>query len=290
MQPIGESELIITPKGTIYHLDLAPEQLADIVITVGDPGRVGAVSKYFDRIEHKAQHREFITHTGYFEGKRISVVSTGIGTDNIDIVLNEFDALVNIDFNTRTVKEKTKSLSIIRLGTCGSLQPDVPVDSFVVSTSAIGLDNLMLYYPNVHNEQEQLLLEAFEQHMGFGSKIKPYISNASAHLLSLFSHGYIHGITATCPGFFGPQGRQLRAGISYSSLADHLGTFKTGEQRILNFEMETSALYGLGKLLGHDVISISSVINNRAQKTFSRNMSAAVDKMIRQSLEIIKTI
>lgn len=289
--PIGASELIITPKGTIYHLDLAPEFLADTVITVGDPDRVQGVSKYFDKIEHKAQHREFVTHTGYIGKKRITVVGTGIGPDNIDIVLNELDALANIDFNTRLPKEKLRSLSIMRMGTCGSLQSDVPVDSFVVSTHGIGLDNLLHYYQHTNTEEEKILLHDFEQHTGLHNEvIAPYITEGSKELRQHFGAPYVHGITVTCPGFYGPQGRVLRGAIAFPNLIDKLTSFRSGTHRVTNFEMETSAIYGLGKILGHQCMSINTIVANRVHKTFSNDAATAIDSMIQTSLAIIEKI
>jgi uridine phosphorylase len=290
MQRIAESELIINSRGAVYHLDLRPEELATNIITVGDPDRVGEVSKYFDSVEVKRQHREFVSHTGKVGDKRITVVSTGIGTDNIDIVLNELDALVNIDFQTRLIKEKLISLNIIRIGTSGALQADIPVDSFVASTHGLGLDNLLNYYRLDHNEQENQLLHSFTTHTQLHSGIcHPYISMASASLLKHFVNGYHQGITVTCPGFYGPQGRVLRLGIRNPELIDRLTQFNFGQHRITNFEMETSGIYGLGKLLGHHCLSLSAIVANRIHKQFSKDSAAAVDKMIRQSLEIIST-
>jgi len=291
IHPIGNSELIITPKGTIYHLDLRPDQLADTIITVGDPDRVASVSKYFDDVEHRAQHREFVTHTGRIGNKRISVVSTGIGPDNIDIVLNELDALVNIDFETRTINEVKKSLSIIRLGTSGALQTAIPIDSFVVSSFAIGLDNLMHYYQYHSNPEETFILSEFELHIGKnGRMLAPYIAEGSIRLRNHFTENYHSGITVTCPGFYGPQGRVLRAPIAMPNLIDSLTSFVSRDQRIVNFEMETSAIYGLGRLLGHQCVSISAIVAHRIQQTFSNDSLAAVDHMIQQSLAIIEKI
>jgi uridine phosphorylase len=289
--PIGASELIITSKGTIYHLDLHPAQLADTVITVGDPDRVENVSRYFDAIEHRARHREFVTHTGRIGAKRISAVSTGIGPDNIDIVLNELDALVNIDLASRTIKETKKSLAIIRLGTSGSLQAAIPVNSFVVSSFAIGMDNLMHYYQYDANPEESYMLAELEQHIGAnGRKLAPYIAEGSIRLRKHFTENYHSGITVTCPGFYGPQGRVLRAPVALPGLIDSLTTFSSRNHRITNFEMETSAIYGLGKLLGHHCLSISTIVANRISQTFSEDGAAAVDRMIRQSLELIEKI
>lgn len=289
--PIGNSELIVTAQETIYHLDLAPEHLADTIITVGDPDRVAGVSQYFDRIEHKASHREFITHTGYVGAKRISVVSTGIGPDNIDIVLNELDALANIDLRTRMPKAEKRSLTIIRMGTSGALQADIPVDSLVTSSFGIGLDNLLHYYQHGNNTEETYILNEFQQHTGLtGKPVWPYIAEGSVRLLNHFSQGYTSGITVTCPGFYGPQGRVLRGPIAFPNLIDALGTFDSRGHRITNFEMETSAMYGLGKLLGHHCLSISAIVANRVHNTFSKDGAAAVDAMIRHSLALVETL
>ena len=290
MQRIAESELIINERGAVYHLDLRPEELAQNIITVGDPDRVALVSRYFDRIECKRQHREFVSHTGTLGAKRVTVVSTGIGPDNIDIVLNELDALVNIDFDTRHIREQITSLNIIRIGTSGSLQADIPVDSFVASTHGLGLDNLMNYYRMEHNEQENQLLHSFTTHTQLHAQVSyPYISMGSASLLKHFVEGYHQGITVTCPGCYGPQGRILRLGIRNPELIDRLTAFSFGQHRITNFEMETSAIYGLGKLLGHHCLSLSAIVANRVRKEFSKDGGAAVDQLIRRSLEIINT-
>jgi uridine phosphorylase len=288
MNRIAESELIINKRGAVYHLDCRPEEVADIVLTVGDPDRVKEVSKYFDSILFKNQHREFITHTGLLNGKKISCISTGIGPDNIDIVLNELDALVNIDFETRLVKEKLHSLKIIRLGTSGSLQREIPVDSFVASTHGLGLDNLMHFYRTEHNQEETELLHAFNTHTQLGSgNIAPYIQMAAPSLLKHFTQNYYHGITVTCPGFFGPQGRVLRMGLAYPNLIDSLTSFSFGNHRISNFEMETSAIYSLGRALGHQCLSLSAIVANRIEKSFTRDGELAVENLIKQSLEII---
>ena len=288
MQQIAESELIINGRGAIYHLDVRPEELAPIIITVGDPDRVAEVSRYFDAIEVKRQHREFITHTGRVGQKRVSVVSTGIGPDNIDIVLNELDALANIDFSTRQIKPALTSLSIIRVGTSGSLQGDIPVDSFVASTHGLGLDNLLNYYRLEHNEQESQLLQSFVTHTQLHAQItNPYISLASASLLKNFVNGFHQGITVTCPGFYGPQGRVLRLGIKNPELVDRLTEFRFGPHRISNFEMETSAIYGLGKLLGHHCLSLSAIVANRIAREFSKDSAKTIDQLIQKTLENI---
>lgn len=287
---IAESELIINDRGAVYHLDCRPEEIAATVITVGDPGRVKEVSKYFDAIDCKNEHREFITHTGWIGKKRISCVSTGIGPDNIDIVLNELDALVNIDFDTRTINETLRSLNIIRLGTSGSLQQDIPVDSFVASTHGLGLDNMINFYRTKSNDADAQLIQAFNTHTQLNSgNIAPYIFMASVQLLKHFTKNYHQGITVTCPGFYAPQGRILRLGLAYPQLIDQLTSFNFGNHRITNFEMETSAIYGLGTTLGHHCLSLNAIVANRISKEFSADGSKAVENLIKQSLEIIAT-
>lgn len=288
---ISNSELIITPAGCIYHLDVHPDEIADTIITVGDPGRVPDISRYFDRIEHRKAHREFVTHTGYIGQKRLSVVSTGIGTDNIDIVLNELDALVNIDFETREVRPVPRSLNIIRLGTAGSLQEDVPTDSMVVSTFGIGLDNLLHYYRFEQNAAESFILGDFQNHTQLTTHpVHPYIAEGSVRLRNYFTEGFHHGITVTCPGFYAPQGRRLRLPLAFPSLVDTFAAFRSGMHRITNFEMETSAIYGLGKLMGHHCLSVSTIVNNRQTRNFTASVAAGVDQMVRRSLEIIAAI
>jgi len=288
MQRIQDSELIINSRGAIYHLDLRPEELASTIITVGDPDRVRAVSAHFDKIEHKSRHREFITHTGYLGGKRLSVVSTGIGPDNIDIVLNELDALVNIDIESRTIKEQLTALNIIRVGTSGSLQRDIPVDSYVVSTHGLGIDNLLNFYRHEENDEETQLLQSFITQTQLHSRIsQPYISNCSASLIKHFVKDFQHGITVTCPGFYGPQGRILRMGLSNPGFVDRLTQFSYGPHRITNFEMETSGIYGLGKILGHHCLSLSAIVANRVTKEFSKDGQKAVDGLIGKTLEIV---
>ena len=290
MQRIAESELIINARGAVYHLDLRPEELAHNIITVGDPDRVGEVSKYFDAVEVKRQHREFVSHTGRVGNKRVTVVSTGIGTDNIDIVLNELDALVNIDFETRLIREQITPLNIIRIGTSGALQADIPVDSFVASTHGLGLDNLLNFYRLEQNEQENQLIQSFITHTQLNAQVcNPYISTASPSLLKYFVEGFHQGITITCPGFYGPQGRVLRLGVRNPQLIDRLTAFSFGQHRITNFEMETSGIYGLGTLLGHHCLSLSAIVANRIQKQFSKDSAAAVDTLIRQSIGIISS-
>lgn len=288
MNSIAASELIINSRGAIYHVNCRPEEIARTIITVGDPDRVQEVSKYFDRIEFSNHHREFNTHTGYIGKKRITVTSTGIGPDNIDIVMNELDALANIDFKTRCIREKLTSLKIIRIGTAGSLQHDIPVDSFVASTHGLGIDNLMNFYKNSHNEEENQVLHAFKTHVQMQQGIaEPYINTAGISLLKEFVSGFHHGITVTCPGFYGPQGRVLRMGLTQPNLIDRLTGFSFGNHRIGNFEMETAAIYGMGKVLGHQCLSLSAIVANRITKEFSSNGNAAVESLIKKALEII---
>ena len=290
MNSIAPSELIINSRGAVYHIDLRPEELADTVITVGDPDRVEKVSRHFDSIEIKRQHREFIAHTGFIGKKRLTVLSTGIGPDNIDIVLNELDALKNIDFETRTIKPELSTLKIIRLGTSGALQADIPVDSFVVGTHGLGLDNLLHYYRQVNNEEEQQILKHFIEHTQLSGNIQPYLATGSISIMKHFVKGFHHGITVTCPGFYGPQGRVLRLGLSNPGLVDNFSSFSYGQHRISNFEMETSAIYGLGKLLGHHCLSVNVIVANRIRKEFSKDSAMAVENLIKKALAIISTL
>ncbi len=288
---IQESELFLNERGAVFHLNLLPEEIAPTIITVGDPERVQMISKYFDSIEVKQQHREFISHTGILGKKRLTVLSTGIGTDNIDIVLNELDALVNINLNSRTIKPQLQSLNIIRIGTCGSLQKDIAIDSFIASTHAIGIDNLLNYYVYNNNEEEKNILQHFINHTQLTGKLsQPYIATPSASLLKNFVNKFCHGITVTCPGFYGPQGRLLRLGLTFPNMINSFTDFQYGNNRILNFEMETSAIYGLGKLLGHHCLSLNTVVGNRITKQFSTNAYKAMDTLIKKALKTIESI
>jgi Uridine phosphorylase len=290
MQRIAESELIINERGAVYHLNAKPGEIANTIITVGDPDRVNEVSKHFDKIECKLRHREFITHTGSLGQKRITVLSTGIGTDNIDIVLNELDALVNIDFDTRTIRDQLSHLDIIRIGTAGSLQEDVPVDSYVASTHGLGIDNLMNFYVTENNEEEKQLLHSFVTQTQLHNRFSyPYITGASMSLIKHFVHGFHQGITVTCPGFYGPQGRVLRLGVTNPQLITRLTDFKFGQHRIVNFEMETSGIYGLGKALNHHCLSLSAIVANRIHRKFSKDGNVTVAKLITKTLDIISS-
>lgn len=285
---LGASELILTKSGAIYHLNLKPEQLGGIILLVGDPARVPLVSKHFDKLQYKVQHREFITHTGRIGKHTISAISTGIGTDNIDIVMNELDALANIDFKSRIAKAQTTSLHIIRMGTCGTMQADVATDSLIVSSYAIGIDNLLHFYNLQNNTDEQYILHEFGLHTRLqNSNIKPYISEASIQLRKYFGSDFLHGITVTAPGFYAPQARHLRTMPAIPNMMDAITTFSSRNMRVLNYEMETSALYGLGKVLQHHCLSVSTVINNRATKTFSADANAAIENMIIKTLDAL---
>jgi uridine phosphorylase len=288
MSKIAESELIINNRGAVYHLDVRPEELAHTIILVGDPDRVKKVSAHFDTIEHQLQHREFITHTGFIGKKRLSVVSTGIGPDNIDIAVNELDALVNIDFDTREIKTNLTTLQICRFGTSGSLQANIPVDSFVASTHGLGLDNLLNYYAYQQSAAEAAIANAFIEQTGLQNSVTiPYVFEGSDTLLSKFGNNFHKGITVTCPGFYGPQGRVLRLPLRSPGLINKLTQFNFNAQQITNFEMETSAIYGLGKLLGHQCMSVNAIVANRVVQQFSKDGNAAVEKLIIAGLEVL---
>ena len=288
MPRIAESEMILNARGAIYHLDLLPDEIGGTVFLVGDPDRVKQVSNHFDKIEFKGQYREFITHTGTIGNKRLTVLSTGIGTDNIDIAINELDALVNIDLITREIKPTLTSLNLIRIGTSGALQPEIPVDNFIASTHGLGIDNLLNFYRLDQNDEEKQLLHSFVTSTQMHSQVgHPYIAGASASLIKHFVKDFYQGITVTCPGFYGPQGRVLRLGVSNPELINRLTQFRFGQHRITNFEMETSAIYGLGRLLGHNCLSLNAVIANRVKKEFSKDGKAAVEDLIVKVLEIV---
>lgn len=288
MNRIPESELFVNARGAIYHLDVKPDEISADIITVGDPDRVGEVSKHFDKIEVQRSHREFVTHTGYIGARRISVVSTGIGTDNIDIVFNELDALFNIDFNTRTINRELKQLNIIRIGTSGSLQKDFPVDSFLVSTHGLGIDNLMNFYDVERSDADQKIIDAFIAQTGLSGKVSaPYLNACDSGLLKQFDKGFHKGITVTCPGFYGPQGRVLRIGLSNPGFIDKLSDFRYNNLIISNFEMETAGIYGMGAALGHKTISLNALIANRITGQFSKDAGATVKALIEKTLEVI---
>ena len=284
---IKESELILNPDGSIYHLNLRPEQVADTIILVGDPNRVPRVSAYFDTIEFSTQKREFCTHTGTYKGKRLTALSTGIGPDNIDIVINELDALFNIDLHTRKPKEQLTSLNIVRFGTSGSLQADIPVDSFVLSSHGLGMDNMLHAYKDAPNVREIAMEEAFMAHAQWNTdKGRPYIVGCGETLKQrLLTDKVFEGITGTAPGFYGPQGRMLRLPVQDPTLNDKLHSFNYKGYRMTNLEMETSAIYGLSKLLGHQAVSLNAIIANRAAGTFTKDTKKVVENLIVYGLE-----
>lgn len=285
MRKIAASELILNPDGSVYHLNLKPEHIAGIVILVGDPDRVPKVAKHFESIEIALQKREFRSVTGRYKGKRITVISTGIGPDNIDIVLNELDALVNIDLNSRTVKQQLQSLEIIRIGTSGSLQQHIPVDSFVMAKYGLGFDGLLHFY-EVENLFETEIEDAFiNQTQWSANKARPYIIKASESLSKkLAGKQVFEGFTATAPGFYGPQGRVLRLAIQDPKLNNKIDQFNHNGLRITNLEMETSAIYGLSKLLGHEAISMNAIIANRAIGSFSEDHDKTIEALIKYTL------
>lgn len=283
---IQASELILNPDGSVYHLNLLPENIAKDIIFVGDQDRVEKITKHFDSVEFTTQKREFKTQTGTYKGKRITVMSTGIGPDNIDIVVNELDALVNIDLKTRTVKDTLTSLNIVRIGTSGSLQADIPVDSIVMSEYGLGLDNMLRSY-NIDAVSQYDLEEAFIGHTNWDlKKGRPYVVKGSQKLAELIFTNEIHkGITATAGGFYGPQGRVLRLPIQDTDLNSKMDNFTFNNNRITNLEMETAAIYGLAKLLGHEALSLNAIIANRATGTFSEDPYAAVNNLIAYTLD-----
>ena len=293
MNTIPSTELILNEDGSIYHLHLKPGDIADTIILVGDPDRVGMVSKYFDKIIIKKQKREFVTHTGFFKKKMLTVISTGIGTDNIDIVLNELDALANIDFKKRKIKSKLTSLNFIRVGTSGALQKNTPVDSIVISEMAIGMDGLMNYYPIDFSNTEKNITKKFKRHLSMYSYPKnnlialPYTISASPELAALFSDKAINGTTISTSGFYAPQGRVLRGKLTMKNYFEVITGFSTGDVQPTNFEMETSAIYGLSRILGHRAVSCNAIIGNRVTKQFSEDSYKMVDKLIRFVLERI---
>jgi uridine phosphorylase len=287
MEPILNADLLINPDGSIYHLKLKPEQLADTVLLVGDPDRVSEISRYFDHVEVVVQNREFITHTGILNGKRITVLSTGIGTDNIDIVIHELDALANIDLKTRQIKSSLRSLDIIRIGTSGTIQPDVQVDTYSISTYGIGFDNLLRFYHSAIVIDEKMVDSFMHQCNWNIDHVKPYIVKASGTLMDKFKDVPTRGFTMTAPGFYGPQGRKLRIGLFDPEMISKLQKFNYHGERIINFEMETSALYGLGALLGHNVLTICALIANRANNTYSKDHKPVIKNLVEMVLDHI---
>lgn len=301
MTKLLDAELILNPDGSVYHLNLLPEQVAETIITVGDPDRVQAISQHFDRLDCEVQKREFVTHTGWIGKKRLTVISTGIGTGNIDIVFNELDALFNIDLQKKVLKKDLKKLTFVRIGTSGCLKKEIPLDSFLVSELAVGMDNLLTYYQLKNNKKEKKLQQRLSQFLK-PQKLKiPYVVGANRPLIKTLGKDFSKGITLTCPGFYGPQGRQLRAQNKTKNLLDNFVNFNAAnfhfqgrknkyEYQITNFEMETAGIYGMAKLLGHQAISFNALLANRGSGTFSKNPKKTVDKLIVEVLERLVAI
>ena len=286
MKSLIASELVLNDDGSVYHLKLLPHQISENIILVGDQDRVESVSSFFDSIEHHNRNREYSNCTGLYKGKRITVLSTGIGTDNIDIALNELDALVNIDLETRSPKSSHTSLNLIRIGTSGTLVNDIPLKSFVLSSYAIGLDGLMHFYDYQENEEEKLLLKKINRSLDLPSNInKPYLVKADESLARKLGEGFYSGITATAPGFYGPQGRELRIKPFLYDINERLSSFQENDLRIVNFEMETSALYGLSGMLGHKACTVCLIIANRPQGVFLNDYKPSMDILIKTVLD-----
>ena len=283
---INASELILNADGSVYHLNLLPEDLAGTVITVGDPDRVAKVSKYFDRIELKKGKREFITHTGYLGNKRLTVISTGIGTDNIDIVLNELDALANIDFANRTVKSTLSSLHIVRIGTSGAVQQDVEMGTILASAYGVGLDALMNYYQGSYDDEEQALQVELAKYFS-ALNLNPYVAKAGAGLLDRIAFDLPKGVTLTAPGFYAPQGRTVRSTNTIPNFIDLINSFQYKGQRFTNLEMETAGIYALANMFGHQALSINAILASRVDGRFSSAPEEVVDKAIQLVLERI---
>lgn len=283
---IEQSELILNSDGSIFHLHLKPENIGDHILLVGDQARVDTISSLFEKIEFTTQNREFKTTTGWYNNKKLTVISTGIGTDNIDIVLNELDALVNIDFEKREIKPEKKSLDIIRIGTSGGLQSDLPVNSFVVSQKSIGFDGMLAFYANRENYCDIPFEKSFMQFTDWNPSLPtPYVVDASKRLLSKFNYGdYKKGVTISAPGFYGPQGRVLRLGLAKPELNKLIEKFQFDNLRITNFEMESSAIYGLSKMLGHHALTICLIIANRVTRQANENYRDEMKKLIEKVL------
>lgn len=280
--------MILHPDGSVYHLKIRPEHLADTIILVGDPQRVKTISYYFDTIEFKGENREIHTHTGTLKNKRLTVMSTGMGTDNIDIVLNELDALVNIDLEKKVIRPDHTTLQIIRMGTSGGIQPDLPLNAFVLSEYGLGLDGLLGFYKNSDKVIDKDLTNAFIRHADLPPQMpQPYIVKSSDKLSGFFGNEFVKGITATAPGFYGPQGRRVRLDVAVPDLIDRLHSFEFNKQKILNLEMETSALFGLSKLLGHHALTLCVAIANRKRHGYNPDYKSAIKRLVELALEKI---
>jgi uridine phosphorylase len=288
MNPIPATHLLVNPDGSIYHLCLKQGDVADHVIVVGDPGRVPEISALFDHVELKKANREFVTHTGTYRGRRVTAMSTGIGIDNIDIVMNELDALVNTDLVTRVPNPVTKRLNIIRIGTSGAIQQDVPLNAFAVASIAMGMDTMLRYYGGFSMVTEDAIAKEFmEQTDWLKSLPEPYFVKGTERWISKFGGEAIAGITATAPGFYGPQGRSVRLKLADDRLIEKLQVFSHAGLRILNFEMEAAALYAMGAMLGHDVLTVCAIIANRAQNTYNPDHKNVMNRLNRMVLDKI---
>lgn len=283
MERIESSELVLTPEGAVYHLNLQPENIGSTIILVGDPGRVPSVSKHFDSIDFTTQSREFITHTGSIGNKRLSVISSGIGTDNCDIVINELDALVNIDLQNRTVKEKHTALDIVRIGTSGALHASIEPDTYVVSKYAMGIDGMANFYDFEQSPEEEALAEHFANYMDWGAELAyPFAFTGSERLTNLLAPGNSTGITVTANGFYGPQGRKLRAPLRYPNINTQFENFDYNGMKLCNYEMETSGIYALSGILGHNAATICLIVANRVTKRFSTAYKPKMDELVEQ--------
>lgn len=287
MVKISETDLILNPDGSVYHLNLLPEQVSETIISVGDPGRVYMVSEHFDDIEVEINKREFITHTGSYKGKRVTVISTGIGTDNIEIFFTEIDALVNVDLKTREPKARKKKLKIVRIGTSGALQEDIPVGSHLVTDYAVGLDNLMNFYTLAMDEFEQNIALDIQEKIGL--PFTPYVVKGSANLKEQFGEGMLSGNTVTTPGFYAPQGREVRLPLKFPRLLEDINYYhnKSSDFWLTNFEMETAGYYAMSRLLGHEALSVNAIIANRIKNKFSKDPQKVVNDLIKKVLDRI---
>ena len=285
---IAASELLLNADGSIYHLNLRPEELADTVILVGDPGRVAMIAKYMTAIEFTKQSREFVSTTGLYKGKRITVLSTGIGTDNIDIVMNELDAVANIDFNTRKIKKEKRSLTLVRIGTSGALQPEIPLGSYVLSHYSIGCDGLVNWYANRDSVTDKEIENALVEHMGWDPNLpRPYIVKNSDRLIKAFQRKTVKGMTISAPGFFGPQGRVLRLGLAMPDMNAKFESFASKGYKVTNYEMEGSAIAGLAKEMGHEAITVCCIIANRYAKEAITDYHPYIEKLIKMVLDTL---
>lgn len=285
MPKISETDLILNSDGSVYHLNLLPKHISDTIIAVGDPSRVYMVSQFFDEVEFEMNKREFITHVGKYNGKRITVISTGIGTDNVEIFFTELDALANIDLKTREIKPRKKKLKVVRIGTSGALQDDVPVGAHLVSDYAVGFDNLMNFYDLPMNDFETGLAHDLQKKTGI--PFMPYVVQGSEMLRGQLATDMIVGNTVTCPGFYAPQGRELRLPIRFPKLLEDLNYYHKGDFWLTNFEMETAGYYAMGRMLGHEVLSVNAIIANRMKNKFSKNPTKVVESLIEKVLDRI---